>query len=1070
MEFLENAFKRLFSGCFLVYILLSSHAVNAANISTDLSPQAVVPNQLLIKFKPGVSAATKATISQQLGVIKRKSLLSISANQLSAKSVTTQALSTLSAWEKIEFSPGSDLSQLMALLSQNPAIDVAQPDYILHTYQTPNDPRFNELWGMSNIGAPLAWNVTTGSKNIIVAVIDTGVLYNHSDLADNMWKNPGEIANNNRDDDNNGYVDDIFGYDFENNDSDPIDDAGHGTHVAGTIGAVGNNNNGVAGVNWNTSIMALKFLGPNGGNTSAAISAIEYAVANGANIINASWGGSASNRALRDAITAANNAGVLFIAAAGNGSPSTCQGYDNDSSATPISYPASYTQTNIISVASIDDNRNNTISCFSNFGQLSVDLGAPGRGILSTWYDGTYKSLPGTSMATPHVAGAAALLWSAAPSLTHTEIKALLLNSTVANNSLNGITVTGGQLNVWNALQQIDDIPPAAINSLTSSAVSTNSVSLTWTAAGDDGNTGQVSAYDLRYSTTPLNANNFTTATPVSGVTATRPPGSLESFTVTNLSANTRYYFAIVALDNVGNQGPFSNVATATTNSINKAPIANPGGPYQGNPNSPVSFNGSASTDPEGQTLTYNWDFGDGTSGTGVRPRHTYTTTGNFTVRLTVNDTQINSLPVTTTATITVQVNLPPTINQLSATPQTILDTASSALRVTATDPENLALSYRWRVIPSNGGSFNNTTVAAPVFTPADVIGSQTVTLRVDVSDSVNTTTDSIQITVNDANPPSANLPPIISAISATPTSLFDTESSVLRVTASDPENAQLSYNWSVTPSINNNLVFDNPNIASPTFTPGDIDSNKTVTINVDVSDGANTVSRSIEITINDAGSLPTSRLLSENFQLDDLSAWRIVDVSSIPLFRKVRQTPSQWTTYAGALVQNSNIHSINTDISLPNKLGTYTVYKNGMSWTDYKFSVNIQSLDNDALGAIFRWQDDQNYYRVSWDKERSYRRLIKRQSGQFIILNEDSTTYELDTIYTFEVAVQNTAQNVATITINTWYTDNNGMKQPLPPISVTDSNPIPQGTIGLYSWLNSGSRFDDILVDELTQ
>lgn len=264
----------------------------------------------------------------------------------------------------------------------------------------PNDPKMDQIWGMKNIHAPQAWCCVHNS-NVIVAVIDTGVDYKHEDLAKNIWTNTGEIPGDGLDNDNNGFIDDVHGYDFFNNDGDPMDDNLHGTHVAGTIGAVGNNGKGVVGVNWYAQIMAVKFLNKNGsGSLSDAIKAIAYARENGAWVLNNSWGGGGYYQAMADEITRVEKAHLLFVAAAGN------WGLNTD---LHQHFPSSYLHPNIISVASI--NEWDRLSYFSNYGKYSVDIAAPGSNILSTLPGNRYGRLSGTSMATPHVAGTAALLW-----------------------------------------------------------------------------------------------------------------------------------------------------------------------------------------------------------------------------------------------------------------------------------------------------------------------------------------------------------------------------------------------------------------------------------------------------------------------------------------------------------------------------------------------------------------------------------------------------------------------------------------------------------------------------------
>jgi subtilisin family serine protease len=319
----------------------------------------------------------------------------------------------------------------------------------------PNDPSYGSLYGMGRISAPAAWNIATGGA-VKVAVIDTGVDYNHPDLAANIWTNPGEIAGNGVDDDHNGFVDDIHGWDFVNNDNNPIDDNSHGTHCAGTIGAQGNNGIGVVGVNWSTQIMALKFLSASGSGSNAnAIRAINYAAQMGAKVISASWGGGGNDPALSAAIANASN--TLFVAAAGNGG---FDGVGDNNDGFP-QYPSSYPHNNIIAVASTDSSDN--LSSFSNYGPTSVDLGAPGSGILSTVLAGGYGTKSGTSMATPHVSGVAALLWAYDPTLTVAEVRGAILSNVDPLASLSGKVASGGRLNAFKALQSVVEPHPPTI-------------------------------------------------------------------------------------------------------------------------------------------------------------------------------------------------------------------------------------------------------------------------------------------------------------------------------------------------------------------------------------------------------------------------------------------------------------------------------------------------------------------------------------------------------------------------------------------------------------------------------
>lgn len=282
------------------------------------------------------------------------------------------------------------------------AVAYAAPDYIMSLQPTelppdppmtvsaavPNDPSFPQLWGMTNCGATKAWASFHESPQVIVAVIDTGVDYTHPDLKDNMWSRNGS-----------------HGYDFFDEDADPMDEENHGTHCAGTIAAAGNNGIGVVGVSWKTQIMALRFLGPDGsGATSDAVRCIDWAVANGAHILSNSWAGPDSSQELSEAVSRAEKKGVLFIAAAGN-----TGGTGNNNDSRPF-FPAALPQPNVITVGAIDSN--DARGSFSHYGKLSVDIGAPGVGILSTTVGNKYASFNGTSMAAPHVAGAAALVWA----------------------------------------------------------------------------------------------------------------------------------------------------------------------------------------------------------------------------------------------------------------------------------------------------------------------------------------------------------------------------------------------------------------------------------------------------------------------------------------------------------------------------------------------------------------------------------------------------------------------------------------------------------------------------------
>ncbi len=438
-------------------------------------------------------------------------------------------------------------------IKKKPKVKYVEPDYEVHIAETiPNDLNLN-LWGLNNTGqtggtpdadidAPQAWDIQTGSSNVVIAVIDTGVDYNHVDLAANMWTNPGEIPGNGFDDDGNGYVDDVFGYDFYNDDGDPMDDNSHGTHCSGTIAAVGNNGVGVVGVNWTARIMALKFLSSIGsGSLSDAVIAIEYAIAAKQNSVpmvamSNSWGSGDYSEALEDAIVAANNAGILFIAAAGNNA--------RNIDGIPF-YPASYDVPNIISVAATDHNDN--LANFSNYGPVSVDLAAPGVNILSAVPGGIYGYKSGTSMATPHVAGVAGLIKAQFPGLTYMEIKNRILISVDFKDNLAGKMLAEGRLNARNALNGIPSqpAPPVGLAATTGSI----QVNLDW----DDNSEPELTGYKVYRSTKTGGPYSFID-------TATD-----SQYIDINVDGATTYYYVVTAVCDFVIESEYSNEANAIT-------------------------------------------------------------------------------------------------------------------------------------------------------------------------------------------------------------------------------------------------------------------------------------------------------------------------------------------------------------------------------------------------------------------------------------------------------------------------------------------------------------------------
>ncbi len=462
--------------------------------------------------------------------------------------------------------PGVTTEEAVARLRQNPHVEYAEPDYILQAAAFPDDPSYPLLWNLNNtgqtgglpgadIGAEAAWSVSVGDRSVLVGVIDSGIDTGHPDLAENIWTNPGEIPGNGVDDDGNGFIDDVHGWDFVNDDNDPSDDFGHGTHVAGIIGAVGNNDLGLVGVAWNVSLVPLKFLNSFGsGPTSAAVAAIDYAIDIGVDILNNSWGGYDFSQTLDNAIRSAGEAEVVFVCAAGN------NGTNNDQ--IPF-YPASYGGSNVIAVAASDHSDYKAL--FSNYGSLSVDLAAPGVDIFSTVPGGQYGSLSGTSMAAPHVSGAAALVRAVAPGMSAEQVKQNILDGATRLSTLSPWVLTGGRLSAFYPIATQDDVPPGPIADLLAGLPTSNSVTLSWTATGDDGMSGRALSYDVRFSTAPITEPSFDLAIRAPGAPAPGAPGSGETMEVSGLEPDTTYFFAVRALDEWGNTGPFGNVASERT-------------------------------------------------------------------------------------------------------------------------------------------------------------------------------------------------------------------------------------------------------------------------------------------------------------------------------------------------------------------------------------------------------------------------------------------------------------------------------------------------------------------------
>jgi subtilisin family serine protease len=424
-------FLRVFAFLFLLL------AVIAPDLRAQRAPaDSFVKGELLVKFREGAASKSARDANHAVG---------------------SEAIETLGnlGWQRVRIPAGMTVNQAIAEYKGLEGVEFAQPNFYYNLQITPNDPSFSDpgMYGLTKISAPLAWDLTTGSSGVVVANIDTGVRLSHSDLEANIWTNSAESFNG-IDDDANGFIDDVYGWDFFSNDSNPTDENGHGTHTAGIIGAVGNNAVGVVGVNWNVKIMVIKIYNSGGSGATSAmlINAYNYVRVmknRGVNIrvTNNSYGGCTEacsyDQATKDAIDALTAVGILNVFAAGNA------GVDND--VTPF-YPSSYNSPGILAVGGSDQNDNRTF----NFGATTVDLAAPSVGIYSTGFatNSSYELKSGTSMATPHVSGSAALLSALNPSLSPASLKATLMNTVDVLPAFNGMNKTGGRLNVDRALRQ----------------------------------------------------------------------------------------------------------------------------------------------------------------------------------------------------------------------------------------------------------------------------------------------------------------------------------------------------------------------------------------------------------------------------------------------------------------------------------------------------------------------------------------------------------------------------------------------------------------------------------------
>jgi len=531
--------------------------------------------ELLVAFEPWTSDATRAAIRARLGAGQLRAIRNALDGRL----------------ELTRLPAGVSVEAALAALANIAGVQYAEPNWVYTHDADSNDPGYTGgyLWGLqgdasapaNQFGSQAAevWTAGfTGSSGVYVAVIDEGIDFNHLDLAANIWTNPFDPPDG-VDNDNNGFIDDVHGWDFFGDNSSVFDGGpgssvdSHGTHVAGTIGATGGNGAGVVGVNWNVRIISAKFLGPQGGSTADAVAALDYITdlktRHGLNIIatNNSWGGGGFSQALLDAITRAAKADILFVAAAGNGN-ALGVGQNND---TMPNYPSNYNTTQgsstepaasydaVIAVASLTSA--GVRSTFSNFGLATVDLGGPGSGIWSTTPNNSYSSFSGTSMATPHVTGAAALYTSMQVVTSAPQIKQAILDSASATPtaSLATNTVTGGRLNTGRFLSGTVPNPPAAPANLIASAVSSSQINLTWT---------DQSANENGFRVERCAGASCTAFTQIASLSA-----NTTSYQNIALTANTAYRYRVIAFNDGGSSSP-SGIAAATTSPASGPPAA----------------------------------------------------------------------------------------------------------------------------------------------------------------------------------------------------------------------------------------------------------------------------------------------------------------------------------------------------------------------------------------------------------------------------------------------------------------------------------------------------------------
>ncbi len=731
-----------------------------------------VPGELVVKFDEGKIAELRAEntslagysneqIANALGVYlnlsKREDLPLINADLL-----------------QLENGEQINIEALLDLLGYG-LIEYIEPNYIVEVENLPNDPDLGTLWGLHNDGSngamadvdidgPEAWDLTTGSNTMVVGVVDTGIDYNHPDLQANMWVNPNEIAGNSIDDDGNGIIDDIHGYNAITDSGNPLDDHYHGTHCAGTIGAVGNDNRGVVGVNWNVKLMGLKFLSSSGsGSTTNAIKAINYAVwmkQNGVNIrvLSNSWGGGGYSVALKAAIDAANAAGILFVAAAGNSAR------NND--VTPH-YPSSYQSDNMVSVAAVDKFGN--LASFSNYGLTTVHLGAPGVSIKSTYPNNSYGTISGTSMATPHVAGIAALVFAETPAFTPIQVRSLLIDSVKPLSSMTNRAVAPGVVSAYIALTGDHSFPPQ-IAPIPNQTISQS----------DGSKTISVSVTDPQNLPLTVTAQ----ASPPSAATLSLVNSSL---TITP-AANFLGTFTIAIHADNGSRDSTRTFTVTVHNNVAPTiqPIAN-----QSIKKGGYIYLRPTVSDPEGALLTYSGSVSPSSAGTvytSVTYNYLYVDfTDSFVGTATVQFSASDAYHTTTTSfTVTVRENQAPTLDPIAD--RSMVAGKTLTLSLQASDPDGDYLVSQATVEPASAATTSVNYSSLTIYSNVAYVGDFQVTVT--MSDSSSSATQTFTVTAKGNSPP--ELGELSHVVLSPNTSIY------VQLPVSDPDNDPLNISATV--------------------------------------------------------------------------------------------------------------------------------------------------------------------------------------------------------------------------------------------------------------------------------